>query len=448
MTRRLLLLVALIALVLVLGLGTGAGLCKYRYDCRGISGIDRPNSATRDASLLRSLTTGDRHAPVGSLLRGYRETTVARGFALPTDFAFLPNGHVLISEKAGVVRDVVPGRHGSRVVLDLRHRVDGRLYRGIVTVAVDPAFAMNRYVYVLYVVKPRSTASEPPTVARFSRFVLPLSGRARDEKVLIGSVTVPSCTALPSTADCLPSDLDHDGAQLAFGRDRTIYLATGDGGGYDDQVEQTAIRAQDPDSLAGKVLHVTRDGLGLPGNPFWNGDPRANRSKVWATGLRNPFRLTLDPATGTPIVGDVGRRAAEEIDAATRGANLGWPCYEGRVKLALYAGTAVCKAMVADPPTSLRGPMLVVRHHGSRSIVGGSFAPSSFSPDVRGTYLYGDWMQGWIRAVRVVGGETKGPTKLVASRQPGPIAMHVGPDDALYVLELNSGELRRIAYAR
>ena len=82
-------------------------------------------------------------------------------------------------------------------------------------------------------------------------------------------------------------------------------------------------------ALNGKILRVNDDGTAPADNPFYDGNPNSNRSKVWAYGLRNPFRFVLHPETGIPYVGDVGWNEWEELDIASRGRNLGWPCYEG-----------------------------------------------------------------------------------------------------------------------
>ena len=426
----------------VVTLGTGAALCKLKYDC----GIGFGKSLN-DSGLLRKLQREDAAAPKAHLPRGFREQIVARGFTYPTDFAFLPGGDVLVSVKNGVVYRVTPGRAGHRVVLDLRRRVATSDYRGIMTVAASPAFARNRTIYVLYVPKPRAASQVSTTVARFSAFVLPARGAgAPREHVLIGSVTVPTCSALPATADCLSSDRDHDGAQVAFGKDGTLYLSTGDGGGFDNRVEPSAVSAQSPDALAGKVLHVDAEGRGLPGNPWWNGNPRANRSKVWALGLRNPFRMTLDPRTSVPIVGDVGRHAYEEIDAATRGANLGWPCWEGAVRNRLYSGTPTCQSLYRRDTRPRAGLLLAIPHPKSVTIVGGSFAPPAFPAPYRGAYFFADWVRGWIRYVHLLPDDAAiaGLPRTFATGAPGPIAIHVGPDGHLYYLTLDAGDLRRI----
>jgi glucose/arabinose dehydrogenase len=430
-----------IAVVAVLGIGTAGALCKLALNC-GYGHV------ASDAEILRGLQQANANAPKASLPPGFREDVVANGFTYPTDFAFLPGGDVLVAVKNGLVYRVTPGHPGRHVVLDLRSRIATFDYRGIMTVAVSPTFARDRRFYVLYVLRPRGHEDDT-TVARFSSFVLPTrGGPATHEHVLVGSVTARTCSTLPATADCLPSDLDHDGAQAAFARDGTIFLATGDGGGHDTRIEPTALQAQNPNSLSGKILHIEPSGDGVPGNPWWNGDPHANRSKVWAIGLRNPFRLTLDPRSSIPIIGDVGANLFEEVDAAPPGANLGWPCYEGVAREALYSKTAACLSLYRKPRSALTWPLVDLPHPSADVVVGGTFSPAGFPPPYRGAYFFGDWTRGWVRYVHIAPGDARilGRPRVFARRAPGPVALHVGPDGLLYYLNLNSGDLRRIAY--
>lgn len=428
--------VVVIAACAVLGVGGAGALCKFELNCHTGAGIN-------DAKLLRHLQETSKGSPPGKLPPGFRERIVARGFHLPTDFAFLPDGAFLVSEKDGLVLRVdSAGRR--RAVLDLRRRVATYDYRGVITVAVPPTFARDRRFDVLYVVK-RAGAPDATTVARFSSFRLGVGARrAGDEKVLVGAVTVPTCSALPATADCLPSDLDHDGAEAAFASDGTIFVATGDGGGYDNRVEPTSLRAQNVDSLAGKVLHITQSGAGVPTNPWWNGDARANRSKVWAVGFRNPFRLSLTPGTDVPVVGDVGRHGAEELDIVLRGANYGWPCFEGFDRAVEYRRTPLCRALYRRPVSTVQEPVVALSHGVSNSIVAGAFAPAGFPPPYRGTFLFADWVRGWIRYVDLRGTAASPTSHPFAAKLPGPVALHVSPTGALYYLALNAGDLRRI----
>ena len=435
-----------VGFAVLLTIGGAGALCKLEFDCGIRAGRD-----LTDQELLDRLRQENAGSPRVMLADGFRQQVVARGFILPTDFSFLPNGDALVSEKNGLVYRITPGRPGRDLVLDLRNRVDTFDYRGLITVAVSPTFARDRRIYVLYVRRRKGAPQGATTVARFSAFELSeTTGRAVREHVLLGSATAASCSSLPATVDCLPADLDHNGAQLAFGRDGTIYLATGDGGGHDTQIEPSALAAQDPNSLSGKVLHIDRDGHGLPDNPWWNGDPRANRSKVWAVGLRNPFRLSLDPRSSVPIVGDVGVQAFEEIDTAQRGSNLGWPCYEGTTQRVVYTNTPTCAALYRRPRRSLTWPLLELRHPDSKAIVGGTFAPSDFPAPYRDAYFFGDWTLGWIRYVHIAADDTKivGEPQLFATRVPGATAFHVDRyGHYLYFLTLDAGDLRRIKVA-
>ena len=116
---------------------------------------------------------------------------------------------------------------------------------------------------------------------------------------------------------------NHNGGQLQFGPDGFLYVSTGDGG-------NTPATAQELGSELGKILRIdARTGAAAPGNPFG--------SRVWAYGLRNPWRFTFDRGTGDLLIGDVGQSAQEEVNWATAasgrgpGANFGWPCREGDI---------------------------------------------------------------------------------------------------------------------
>src|SRR6185369_9058482 len=112
----------------------------------------------------------------------------------------------------------------------------------------------------------------------------------------------------------------HSIGNIKFAADGTMFVTTGDGASF-NVVDDLALRSQSIDSLGGKMLHVTANGDGVPANPFWNGDPTAIRSKVWAYGLRNPYRFNIRPSNGTPFLGDVGWGTWEEANVAAPGAN-------------------------------------------------------------------------------------------------------------------------------
>src|SRR5262249_41826681 len=351
--RRWHLVVLAILGVALLMVGVGGALCKLFFDCGLHKGM------RFDEQHLKSLeVTGAR----ARLPAGFTEGVVAKGLTFPTDFAFLPDGRVLIAEKHGVVRVVKGGDLLAEPFVDLSSQVGTDGYRGLLAVQVDPRFEANGHVYLLYARKPEGSASAPTTMRLVRVTADGDIARPGSEKVILGAAGTGSCLDLPHGSDCIPSDRDHDGGDIVFGKDGTLFVSTGDGGGRDDLFEPTSLRAQDVDYLGGKILHVTSDGKGLPSNPFWNGDGNANPSKVWAYGLRNPFRFTLGPGPDVPYVGDVGAGTWEEVDVATRGANLGWPCYEGRTRYKQYEQTSVCKSLYAKGAAAIRMPALAYRH--------------------------------------------------------------------------------------
>ena len=134
-----------------------------------------------------------------------------------------------------------------------------------------------------------------------------------------------------------PED-NHNGGLLLFGRDRHLYVGTGDGGGGNDQHGARG-NAQDLGSLLGKILRID-PGRGRraavhacpASNPFTG--RRGARPEIYSFGLRNPWRFSFDRRTDALLIGDVGQDAVEEIDAvragAGRGANFGWRPFEGR----------------------------------------------------------------------------------------------------------------------
>ena len=269
------------------------------------------------------------------------------------------------------------------------------------------------------------------------------------EQVLLGRATGGSCSERPDVADCIPSDRDHIGADIVLRDDGTMFVSTGDGGGPEEQLR----RAQDVDSLAGKILRVDRSGRGLPDNPFWDGNPGSNRSKVWALGFRNPFRLSLLPG-GHLLAGDVGLDDFEEIDRVTRGGNYGWPCLEGPRWTPKFDARTYCRAYYASRAARAHGPWLALPHDTWGSVVAGTpLAAATLLPEVlRTKYAFGDWATSTLWVDSMPGGRrlesSVGSTPvMVGDGLAGPVRLRVGADGALYCLSLNVGELRRITAA-
>ena len=354
---------------------------------------------------------------------------MAGGLDRPVDFAFLPDGRILLAEHAGVVRVYDHGRLAKAPFLDIRRRVNNALDRGLIAIAADPHFARNGLVYLYY-----AHENDPahPNGRKTMRLTRVRTGGDRavpaTEHVVLGGI--------PADCRC------HVGGDIAFGRDGSIFLSTGDAASA-GRANDRALRAQDLGSLAGKVLRIGANGQGLRTNPFWNGDPSANRSRVWALGLRNAFRFVL--RDGVPYVGDVGWRRWEEVDVARRGRNFGWPCYEGPFRQPVYGARAPCRALFRSG-RRISPPLYAYRRARGGAVTGGAFASAmSFPPSLRGAYFFGDFVRGWIQYLRITPRGVSGP-KAFVRRAAGPAAIDFGPDGSLYYLAFETGELRRVRY--
>ncbi|MFP2924943.1 PQQ-dependent sugar dehydrogenase [Pyxidicoccus sp. 3LG] len=390
-------------------------------------------------------------SPGASLLpTGFSVEVVVSGLQLPTTFAALPDGRILIAEKAGVVRLFKNGALQPTPFIDLRERVNAHHDRGLLGLAVDPAFATNGYVYLLYTYDDDATDDAGPKTARLARYTAEGdTASPSSEFVLLGRVVGHSCNDFPRGADCIPSDsASHSVGTIRFAPDGTLFATLGDGARFDG-VDDDALRAQDLDSFAGKVVRITRSGEGLPSNPFWTGDPGANRSKVWAYGLRNPYRFNLRPGTGVPYLGDVGWSSYEEINVASAGANLGWPCYEGHLRQPGYEPRQVCQALYGRGPSAVKSPLYAWGRDAGQTSTGGAFYTGAAYPEEwRGAYFFADYSQRWIRALRVDADDNLIPdsVRTFATDVGQLVALDVGPDSNLFYVDILAGELRRIRY--
>ncbi len=419
-------------------------------------------------------------APLASdLPGGFALDPVVQGLKQGIAFDWSPDGRLFIAEKGGVVRVAEAGQLLDAPFVDLSAQVNSHRDRGLLGLAVHPDFPAQPYLFLLFTFDPpevrgQSGAGGPDgqgaRVARLVRVTADVDkgynvALAESEAVLLGrgstyanigqpdvrSGALPSCQSDDGfVRDCLPADEDsHTVGALRFGADGSLFVSNGDGASHRDAIRY-ATRAQEVDSLAGKILRIDpKTGNGLADNPFFDGDPASNRSKVYSLGLRNPFRFTLHPETGEPVVGDVGWNAWEEINTG-RGANFGWPCYEGgqtsSTRQCTYAALGLCQTLYEDesaaPPTFAR------RHERrSSSMVAGDFYSGDTYPSAyRGTLFYSDFTRGEINYLTF-----SEPNRVTAARPFvdnlfGIVQISSGPDGDLYLLDIARGALLRLRY--
>jgi glucose/arabinose dehydrogenase len=230
-----------------------------------------------------------------------------------------------------------------------------------------------------------------------------------------------------------PATLDHQGGGLAFGPDGKLYWSVG------DNVCCSVVdgsNAQDLSNIYGKVLRINPDGSAPSDNPYPNA-PGAG-PLIYATGFRNPFRLTFTP-DGKLLVADVGQDAWEEVNLVTKGGNYGWPNAEGPCN---GVGTTSCST-----PSSYDNPIYAYPHDGSGNSITAImvYTPEGASSGEK-TVLIADFNQGWVRELTF----NSNYSSLISATQfdaaaPGNTDMLAqGPDGAIYQLTFD-GRLTRIA---
>lgn len=315
--------------------------------------------------------TGAAGSPLGAQARGSLHAVKLGTFDRPVYPAQAPGEPRLlfVVEQTGRVRLIDHGTSVQQPFLDIRDRVlapgepGGFAERGLLSIAFPPDFRTSRRFYVYF-----TNNDGDVEIDEFKRSVAhPRRANPASRRQVI---------VIPH-----PGYANHNGGTMQFGPDGLLYFATGDGGGVTDLKGRNA---RDLHSLLGKLIRMDPLPAGAdpydipPGNPYVG---RAGRDEIYAYGLRNPFRFTFDG--GRIAIGDVGQYDWEEVDllrlADARGANFGWPHWEGDH---LFGG-----AQGPDPPTF---PILEYPHDPPCAVIGGLVVRNPNLPSLDGRYLYGD----------------------------------------------------------
>jgi glucose/arabinose dehydrogenase len=319
-----------------------------------------------------------------------------------------------VVEKVGTVRILAGGAVRAQPFLDLRREVKhtgkgGE--QGLLSMAFAPDYEDTGLLYVAYtdqrdalriVEYRRDLADELRADPRSARLVLRI----------------------------LEPTTKHHGGLVLFGPGGHLYIGSGDGSPSGDPTDV----AQDKRSLRGKILRIDPQPGPAPytvppDNPFVE---RPGRDEIFAYGLRNPWRFSFDPATGSIAIGDIGGESFEEIDylpvRKALGANFGWSAYEGNAPL---KGNVKRGRTVA--------PVLAYAHGPSCAVTGGFVVRDPrlariAGRELVGRYLYGDYCVGKLFAFRPRPGQPAGKRR--SFRFKVPYLSSFGEDNAgrIYVL--------------
>lgn len=365
---------------------------------------DLANGIVRGGSFDRKA----QRMPKGDIAVGLQE--VASGFAVPLVLTFAPGqkDRLYVADQIGIIRIVDHARLLSEPFLDLRPWLTKLTpaydERGLLGLAFHPQFDRkdhpgSRKLYTF--------TSEPPgpcevplanAADKVDHLNVVTEWRASDEdtnRVDLGSRRVVFSYATPN--------FHHNGGSLAFGHDGLLYISVGDGGTGLVFTDKSPMGiAQDVESPRGKILRI--DPLGLQGVKSGtgqysapSGNPYVGRpglDAIYALGLRNPWRMSVDHVTEELLVGDVGQSSIEEVNIVKLGGNYGWPIKEGDsyrndnpgkfTKDAPWAG----QAPLMDPALTYTREYI---QSGVLSVVGGYVYRGTAIPRLQGRYVFGNW---------------------------------------------------------
>ncbi len=395
----------------------------------------RTLAAALAASLLlpgASLAAAPSGSPVPVPSVGYRPGTVAVILEPFVDGLDAPvfvtpdgtgNGLLYVVEQAGAVRVVSPdGTVAPEPFLDLRGRISAGGEEGLLGLAFHPQYAENGRLFVYYSLQ--GGDAQVVTELRASE-----------------GVVDPASERLVLRMDDFASN--HNGGMLLFDQDGMLLIGTGDGGGGGDPERN----GQDDTQMLGKLLRIDVDSGDPYAVPDNDPDDRLGPDalgEIRATGLRNPWRFSVDRATGDVFIGDVGQGAWEEVNvlpAGQGGWNYGWSIMEG----------PDCFEAESCDTEGLTLPVAAYTHDSGDgcTIIGGYVYRGTAYPDLVGAYLFGDYCTDTLWALSAADAIATGeaPHEVVGALD-GENLSSFGQDEAgeLYALDLG-GRLLRVTAA-
>ena len=312
-------------------------------------------------------------------MKALRLELVFDGFRQPTVLT-APAGEdrIFVAQRVGVIRILNEANEIlDQAFLDITDRVlAGGIEQGLLGFAFHPDYANNNRFYVYYTDKGgnRQLSEFTSTVSDPNR------ANSDSERVLWEREQPPDAT-----------DIRHYSGNVAFGPDGYLWFTSGDGADSRDQ-------GQDPNTMFGAIMRIDVDNgdpYGIPPeNPFVDG---GGAPEVFAYGLRNPWRFSIDAVDRLLYIGDVGHADQEEVNVVSiddGGYNFGWSDMEG----------TRCFHKSDCDPADYTSPVITYSHEVGLSVTGGYVYRGSEIPELDGTYFYSDWVSSWIRSFDFVNG--------------------------------------------
>ena len=345
-------------------------------------------------------------APVNGVIRA---ETVAKGLEHPWALEFMPDGRIVVTERAGRVR-IVDRESRLSKPLDGVPRVAARGQGGLLDVAVDPRFTENRLVYLSYA-EPGEGTTAGTAVAR---------GRLADDRL--------ENVQLIYRQQPKVEGPNHFGSRLVFDRDGTLFVTQGDRFAYRD-------RAQDLSSGLGKIIRINPDGSVPKNNPFVGRS--AARPEIWSYGHRNIQSAAVHPQTGQLWTVEHGARGGDELNHPEPGKNYGWPVITYGID---YSGAKIGEGTTKEgmeQPVYYWDPVIAPS--------GMVFYTADTFPDWKGSLLIGSLTPGLLVRLTLKDGRVVREERYLGDLKERIRDVQQGPDGLIYlVTDRRDGRILRV----
>jgi glucose/arabinose dehydrogenase len=353
---------------------------------------------------------------------------VASGFSSPLDIqqAGDGSGRLFVVEQGGKIKIIQNGSVLGTPYLDVSSLIVSGAEECLLVLAFHPSYGSNCCFYVNYTTT-RLNGTLQTAISEFRATTANANTVNTTSEHILFTVNQP--------------EANHNGGGLAFGKDGFLYIALGDGGGGGD-MHGLIGNGQDLTQRLGKKLRISVTCNGtftVPGdNPFVTNPPTAAK-EIWLYGLRNPFRFSVDQATGNLWIGDVGQNSFEEVDRVTpaqRGSNMGWRCKEGTHN---FNFSANCQGLTfLDPIFDYD------RSQGDATVIGGYVYHGTNIAALAGNYVFGDFISGRIWSLAQNGQGQWVRTFLVNAGGGDLAGFGQDANGELYVAKYSSGAVARL----
>ena len=343
--------------------------------------------------------------------------TVASGLENPWGLAFLPDGRMLVTERAGRLRMVSAQGVISAPLSGLPSTIAVAGQGGLLGLALDPAFATNRRVYLSF-----SEQGQGPEAGLNSTAVWRAELSLDATQLLNGQVIFRQSPKVDSTA--------HFGGRLVFDRDGALFVTLGDR--YSERDE-----AQSKANHLGKVVRILTDGS-MPSDNPWVADGAAAPG-LWSMGHRNVQGAALHPTTGELWTNEHGPQGGDEVNITRKGLNFGWPVitYGCEYVTCLSIGEGTAKAGMEQPATWWPRP--------STAPSGMVFYTGDQFPAWRGSLFVGALAGQTLWRLTLTGDQVVARESLLDGRGQRIRDVVQGPDGWLYLLtDSSDGQILRL----